>query len=259
MPNLRNRVVGEKYRLIRLIGYGSFGDIYRAVNLQNGEDVAVKIEPPNSPHPQLKYEAHVYKSIQGFGIPMLRYFGVENDYNIMIIDLLGPSLEDLFTYCSLPWQGLKASTKRGKYDRITERKMSTPIEALCMGFPSEFQMFLNYCRGLRFDEDPDYMYLRQLFRILFRSHNYEYDYEFDWTIRKEIEKRALDKTYSIIGNKISTTNNALEVGPGGTTSGAGAIQSPVGPGGGLPQQMIGGGNIVAPNAAATATGPGTEG
>ena len=45
MHNLRDRVVGEKYRLLRLIGYGSFGEIYRAMNLQNGEDVAVKIEP----------------------------------------------------------------------------------------------------------------------------------------------------------------------------------------------------------------------
>lgn len=37
------------------------------------------------------------------------------------------------------------------------------------GFPAEFAMYLNYCRGLRFEEAPDYMYLRQLFRILFRS------------------------------------------------------------------------------------------
>ena len=36
------------------------------------------------------------------------------------------------------------------------------------GFPAEFAMYLNYCRGLRFEEAPDYMYLRQLFRILFR-------------------------------------------------------------------------------------------
>ena len=97
---------------------------------------------------------------------------------------------------------LKASNKKQKYDRITERKMSTPIETLCMGFPSEFQMFLNYCRGLRFEEDPDYMYLRQLFRILFRSHNYKYDYEYDWTIRKEIERRTMDNNYPI-GNKNS--------------------------------------------------------
>ena len=42
-------------------------------------------------------------------------------------------------------------------------------------------MYFNYCRGLRFDEAPDYMYLRQLFRNLMRSLGYSYDYIFDWT------------------------------------------------------------------------------
>ena len=46
-------------------------------------------------------------------------------------------------------------------------------------------MYLNYCRGLRFEENPDYMYLRQLFRILFRTLNYQYDYIFDWTMLKQ--------------------------------------------------------------------------
>lgn len=36
---------------------------------------------------------------------------------------------------SLPWQGLKAATKRQKYERISEKKMATPIEELSKGFP----------------------------------------------------------------------------------------------------------------------------
>jgi len=63
--------------------------------------------------------------------------------------------------------------------------MSTPVEILCKGFPAEFAMYLNYCRGLRFEEAPDYMYLRQLFRILFRTLNHQYDYTFDWTMLKQ--------------------------------------------------------------------------
>ena len=60
-------------------------------------------------------------------------------------------------------------------------RLSSPFQ----GYPAEFAMYLNYCRGLRFEEAPDYMYLRQLFRILFRTLNHQYDYTFDWTMLKQ--------------------------------------------------------------------------
>lgn len=40
-----------------------------------------------------------------------------------------------FNRGTLPWQGLKAATKKQKYDKISEKKMSTPVEELCSGFP----------------------------------------------------------------------------------------------------------------------------
>ena len=72
--------------------------------------------------------------------------------------------------------------------------MSTPVDTLCKGFPAEFSMYLNYCRGLRFEEAPDYMYLRQLFRILFRTLNHIYDYVFDWTMLKQKSQKGPDST-----------------------------------------------------------------
>lgn len=89
-----------------------------------------------------------------------------------------------FNLGSLPWQGLKAATKRQKYERISEKKMSTPIEVLCKGYPSEFSTYLNFCRSLRFDDKPDYSYLRQLFRNLFHRQGFSYDYVFDWNMLK---------------------------------------------------------------------------
>lgn len=50
-----------------------------------------------------------------------------------------------FNLGSLPWQGLKAATKRQKYERISEKKMSTPIEVLCKGYPCECPR--GSCRG----------------------------------------------------------------------------------------------------------------
>lgn len=306
--------VGGKYRLVRKIGSGSFGDIYLAINIANGEEVAVKLESQKARHPQLIYESKLYKILQGgVGIPHIRWWGQERDYNVLVMDLLGPSIEDLFNFCSrkftmktvlmladqminrieyvhnknfihrdikpdnflmgigrhcnkvflvdyglakkyrdsrtrqhipyredknltgtaryasinahlgieqsrrddmeslgyvlmyfnrgsLPWQGLKAATKKQKYEKISEKKMSTPVEVLCKGFPAEFAMYLNYCRGLRFEEAPDYMYLRQLFRILFRTLNYQYDYVFDWTMLKQKAAAA--------GSGVATSQNA---------------------------------------------------
>ncbi|MCL4136798.1 UNVERIFIED_CONTAM: hypothetical protein GTU68_059601 [Idotea baltica] len=89
-----------------------------------------------------------------------------------------------FNRGSLPWQGLKAATKRQKYERISEKKMQTPIDELCKSFPNEFAVYLNFCRSLRFEEKPDYSHLRQLFRQLFHRQGFTYDYVFDWNMLK---------------------------------------------------------------------------
>lgn len=107
----------------------------------------------------------------------------------------------LMYFCrgSLPWQGLKAATKKQKYDRIMEKKMTTPTELLCRGFPSEFAIYLNYTRSLRFDDKPDYSYLRKLFRDLFVREGYTYDYIFDWTVYKAVSiERERDREKMLI-------------------------------------------------------------
>ncbi|XP_059626051.1 casein kinase 1-like protein 9 isoform X2 [Cornus florida] len=293
-----DHVIGGKFKLGRKIGSGSFGELYLGVNVQSGEEVAIKLESVKTKHPQLHYESKIYMLLQGgTGIPNLKWFGVEGEYNVMVIDLLGPSLEDLFNYCnrkftlktvlmladqlinrveymhsrgflhrdikpdnflmglgrkanqayaidfglakkyrdlqthkhipyrenknltgtaryasvnthlgveqsrrddleslgyvlmyflrgSLPWQGLKAANKKQKYDKISEKKMLTPIEALCKSYPSEFISYFHYCRSLRFEDKPDYSYLKRLFRDLFIREGYQFDYVFDWTILK---------------------------------------------------------------------------
>ena len=83
---------------------------------------------------------------------------------------------------SLPWQGLPAKGKREKYSKILDCKMNTAIEMLCNGFPHEFVEYLTYCRHLKFEERPDYSYLRSIFKELFCREGYEYDYLYDWTL-----------------------------------------------------------------------------
>lgn len=54
-----------------------------------------------------------------------------------------------------------------------EKKLSTSIDVLCKGFPAEFGTYLAYCRNLRFDEKPDYAYLRKILKDLFKRSGYE--------------------------------------------------------------------------------------
>ncbi|CAA6660879.1 unnamed protein product [Spirodela intermedia] len=275
--------VGNKFRLGRKIGSGSFGEIYLGTNIQTNEEVAIKLENVKTKHPQLLYESKLYRILQGgTGIPNVKWFGVEGDYNVLVMDLLGPSLEDLFNFCSrklslktvlmladqmyvhsksflhrdikpdnflmglgrranqvyiidfglakkyrdtsthqhipykdnksltgtaryastnahlgieqsrrddlvslgyvlmyflrgsLPWQGLKAGTKKQKYEKISEKKISTSIEALCRGYPAEFTSYFTYY----------YAYLKRIFRDLFIREGFQFDYVFDWTILK---------------------------------------------------------------------------
>ena len=62
--------------------------------------------------------------------------------------------------------------------------MNTSIEDLCCDLPTEFATYLKYVRGLGFDDQPNYSYLRKLFRNLFGREGYRYDNVFDWTIKK---------------------------------------------------------------------------
>ncbi|THU57530.1 hypothetical protein C4D60_Mb03t04490 [Musa balbisiana] len=317
-------VIGGKFKLGKKIGCGSFGELYLGVNIQSGEEVAIKLESVKSKHPQLHYESKLYLLLQGgTGIPHLKWFGVEGDYNVMVIDLLGPSLEDLFNYCtrrfslktvlmladqminrveymhsrgflhrdikpdnflmglgrkanqvyiidyglakkyrdfqththipyrenknltgtaryasvnthlgveqsrrddleslgyvlmyflrgSLPWQGLKAGNKKQKYDKISEKKMLTPVEALCRSYPSEFISYFHYCRSLRFEDKPDYSYLKRLFRDLFIREGYQFDYVFDWTILKYPQIGANPRVRQPSGRTSGTIGQSLE-------------------------------------------------
>uniref|UniRef100_A0A7N0TY90 non-specific serine/threonine protein kinase n=1 Tax=Kalanchoe fedtschenkoi TaxID=63787 RepID=A0A7N0TY90_KALFE len=278
--------VGNRNRLGRKLGSGSFGEIYLGTNIQTNEAVAMKLA--STKNPQLQCESKLYRILQGGeGIAYTKWFGIEGDYNVLVMDLLGPSLEELFNYCStkwtmmslvitrveyvhsksflhrdikpdnfvmgvgqhlsqvymldfglakkyrdtsshvhipyrenknltgtarylsmnthlgieqsrrdnleslgyvlmyflkgsLSWQGIKAGNKKQQNEKINEKKVSTSIEALCRGYPKEFDSYFHYCRSLRFEDNPDYAYMKRIFSFFF--FRFRLDYVYDWKI-----------------------------------------------------------------------------
>ncbi|KAI9350887.1 kinase-like domain-containing protein [Obelidium mucronatum] len=331
--NGQQNIIGGHYKVGRKIGEGSFGVIYEGINIATNIPVAIKFEPRKSEAPQLRDEYRTYKILANtVGVPNVYFFGQEGLHNILCIDLLGPSLEDMFDLCqrkfttktvamvakqmvtrvqcvherhliyrdikpdnfligrlprsaemlaraagtnnpdpygvvsnhtkewphpasaiflvdfgmaklyrdprsgqhipyrekkslsgtarymsinthlgreqsrrddleslghvfmyflrgSLPWQGMKAATNKQKYEKIGEKKRTTLIKELCEGFPDEFAIYLKYCRELKFDEEPNYDYLRSLFVKVLQDANDVDDGIFDWMTIMDIQRR----------------------------------------------------------------------
>lgn len=287
-------VADSRYTLNRRIGSGAFGEIWQGRDLLTDEDVAIKLESSRAKHPQLHYESKLYRIFRNsVGMPTSRWYGTESGYNVLVMDLMGPSLEDMFDICgrkfslktvlmladqmisrleslhthdflhrdikpenfllgtginkdqvhiidfglakkyrdkhhathipykegksmigtsryaslsahlgyeqgrrddlealgyvllyflngSLPWQGLHAPTDRIKNQLTSNKKMTMKAKELCEGLPEEFTTYFEYCRSLGFEDKPDYVYLKQIFRDLAERQGYQNDSEFDW-------------------------------------------------------------------------------
>ena len=294
--------IGESYILNakKILGSGAFGEIYLGENIKSKEKVAIKLEPTHTKYPQLIKEIKIYMFLQGGkGIPKFYWCGGQGNYFILIIELLGESIENLFDYCGrhftllttlmiveqmlsriefihnrglihrdikpdnfmmgrgdnkdtvyiidfglskrykdpitglhipykegksltgtaryasinthlgieqsrrddieslgyilvyfmkgkLPWQGLKAKNNEEKYSKIADKKLEISLDTLCRGLPEEFKIFIQYARDLKFEEQPDYSYLRNLFKQICDKKKLIFNYnKYDWKLKRK--------------------------------------------------------------------------
>ena len=68
-----------------------------------------------------------------------------------------------------------------KYEKIRDKKLRVQLDALTKNLPEEFFTFMNYARNLKFEETPDYTYLKKLFKDLFYRSGFDYDFQYDWS------------------------------------------------------------------------------
>ena len=89
-------ILFHKYTLMKKLGEGSFGRIYSAKENSTNNWYAIKLENKNRSQNLLESEAYIMSYLNGPRIPMVKSFGYTGDYNVLIMELMGKSLEDLF-------------------------------------------------------------------------------------------------------------------------------------------------------------------
>ena len=290
----KNSFLFKKYKLIKKLCSGAFGNIYLGYYIRNNSYVAIKTEPRKTPNQHLETEAYFLYSLKGIGIPEILSYGRTKYYNVLVEPLLGKSLYHLYLdnnrhfeikdicligiqiidrlewihsknvihrdikpdnfligendpnllylidfglstkyrssasgkhvkfgftgkltgttkYSSantirggeqsrkddlesvaymiiffmkgdLPWEHIKSNNEINKYYKIYMMKKNLPVQQLCKGLPIQIYNFLKYVKGLTFEEQPDYNYLRSLFKALLYKYKYIYNNKmtFSW-------------------------------------------------------------------------------
>ena len=291
---IKNSILFKKYKLIKKLCSGAFGNIYLGYFLHHNSYVAIKTEPRKIPSQHLETEAYFLYTLKGIGIPEVLSYGRTKYYNILVEPLLGKSLYHLYLdnnrhfkikdicligiqildrlewihsknvihrdikpdnfligendpnvlylidfglsskyrssstgkhvkfgftgkltgttkYSSansirggeqsrkddlesvaymiiffmkgdLPWENIKSYDENDKYYKIYMMKKYLTAQQLCEGLPIQIYKFLKYVKELQFEEQPDYNYLRSLFKDLLYKYKYIYNNKisFSW-------------------------------------------------------------------------------
>ena len=99
-----NKLIFSKYLIRKKVGKGSFGTVYQGVNTTTNEKIALKVEKREQNDPgTLENEALRLVYLQGEGIPRVYCYGHNLEHNLLVEELLGKSLEDIFNANGKPF------------------------------------------------------------------------------------------------------------------------------------------------------------
>ena len=304
----KSKLIFSKYLIKHLISKGSFGEVYFGTNIINGKNYALKIEEGNKQDSFLKHECYILLNLKGQGIPSVISFGVSNKYNILVENLLGRSIRDIWVEknrklnlkdtCifaiqaisrlefvhsknylhrdikpanfllgnpdnsqiylidfgnakkfrssrtgkhirymksqlifgsllflsmntfkgieqtrkdeleslgfviiylfngSLPWSEIKFNTIYEGLTKIYAIRKKVSIENICSNMPKEFNIYMNYVNNLKYEQCPNYEYLRNLFLNILKKIGDANEQLFSWVDkrRKQSSKKSTSKS-----------------------------------------------------------------
>ena len=300
--NLIDKIILGKYKLLKKLGKGSFGNIYLCKEISSHEFFAAKLENKSSTINTLELEYQIMNTLKIDSIPLVKQYGQNDTYNILIMQLLGKSLEQIFEnvlnkqkmsikcVCNLaiqmieileqihdkniihrdikpsnflfgndnsnnnkiylidfglakkfreskednhyemkrgdkligtarfasiytmngysqsrrddleslgyvliyflkgklPWQNILIKNKEERYKKINEIKLNIDTDILCSDCPEEFGEYITYIKNLKYEEDPNYNFIKNLFINSLNKIGSKFDYVYDWDNSKAL-------------------------------------------------------------------------
>ena len=109
----------------------------------------------------------------------------------------------------LPWSNIKCHKIEDMITKTGIMKSKISVENLCQKLPNEFCQYMNYVKKLSFEQNPDYEYLRNLFKNVLFKNKERLDNIFSWVDPRNISKDNNRKRYSSLPRKRSNTHTRL--------------------------------------------------
>ena len=107
----------------------------------------------------------------------------------------------------LPWQGIKGNSYKDCYHKLYLMKKNIKLEELCRGLPREIIEYMEYAKYLKFEQEPDYNYLRNIFnRILNKNRVIFEQYIFSWCRNESVNNNRKERIF----NSNYKNNNNIE-------------------------------------------------
>ena len=89
--------------------------------------------------------------------------------------------------------------------------MDISLDILCQGLPDEFKIFIQYARDLKFEDSPDYSYLKKLIKQICEKNQLTFDYnKFDWNLQKNEDNSSNEQKEDNNKDKSNSTDGKKE-------------------------------------------------
>lgn len=97
---LYQKIGKSPYVIQEYLSKGSFGYMFCGYHSETKQLVAIKVEPKDADRPQLHLEYGFYRMLgERRGIPIIYFLGPVDEYNALVMELLGPNLGQMLNKC----------------------------------------------------------------------------------------------------------------------------------------------------------------